>query len=196
MKKKRVLIWWFCGLAAIIALIWPALPLAEGPDRLTGLPLSGPGFQSRRIDLTEADRRFLGGARGVQHLIQLNDGGRIMLTVIDGSGNRHAVHDPTYCLSGGGWKVARLHPVVLHSGEANWMNLTKDDKSMEALWFFDDGEGQFTSALSYLVKTSARRATLGRSGPEPLLVTLRGLPGETPDWKRVRRILLPALGFR
>lgn len=191
-----MLIWWFCGLAAIIALIWPALPLEEGPDRLAGLPLSGPGFQSRRIDLTEADRKFLGGARGLQHLIQLDDGARIMLTVIDGSGNRHAVHDPTYCLSGGGWRIARRHAVVLQSGQANWMILNKDGRSMEALWFFDDGAGQFTSPLSYLARTSARRATLGRSGPEPLLVTLRGMPDETVDWQRVRRVLLPSLNFR
>ncbi len=40
-----------------------------------------------------------------------------------------------------------------------------------------------------------RRATPGRSGAEPVLVSLRSLPGEPVDWDRVRQIRSPALGF-
>jgi hypothetical protein len=46
------------------------------------------------------------------------------------------------------------------------------------------------------MRTSARRATLGRSGNEPLLVTFRALSGPAVDWDRVRQILLPELGFQ
>ena len=196
MISKRSVLWSICGLAALVALVWPALPVATGPDRLAGLPVSGPGFQSKEIRLTDSDREFLGGARGVQHLVQLHDGGRLMVTVIDGSGNRHAVHDPTYCLAGGGWKIVRKEVSVLQSGEATFMVMEKDGKTMEAMWFFDDGKRQFTSPLGYLLRTGARRVTLGRSGAEPLLVTVRTLPGESADWRRVRQILLPGIGFR
>ncbi|MGD9419159.1 MAG: hypothetical protein Q7R22_009460 [Verrucomicrobiota bacterium JB025] len=50
--------------------------------------------------------------------------------------------------------------------------------------------------LFYLARTILRRATLGLSGPEPLLVMLKALPGEPIDWNRVRQILIPALGFQ
>lgn len=196
MISKRTVLWSICGLAAVAALVWPALPTATGPDRLAGLPVSGPGFQSKEIELTASDREFLGGARGVQRLVQLHGGGRLMVTVIDGGGNRHAVHDPTYCLAGGGWKIVRKETTVLQSGEATWMAMEKDGKTMEAMWFFDDGNRQFTSPLGYLLRTSARRITLGHGGSEPLLVTIRTLPGESADWLRVRQILLPGIGFR
>lgn len=196
MISKRSALWSFCSLAAIVALVWPALPLSSGSDRLGRLPVSGPGFQSKPIELTAVDHEFLGGARGVQRLVQLHGGGRLMVTVIDGSGNRHAVHDPTYCLAGGGWKIRRQQTVLLQSGEAIWMAMEKDGRTMESMWFFDDGKRQFTSPFAYWLRTGARRVTLGRSGPEPVLVSLRTLPGESVDWHRVRQILLPGLGFR
>ncbi|MGD7652024.1 MAG: exosortase-associated EpsI family protein [Verrucomicrobiales bacterium] len=196
MKRKSIIIWTLCAVAAITALIWPMLPLAESPDRLANMPLDGPDFQSHQVDLSNADREFLGGANAVQRLVRLRTGGNLVMTVVDGSGNRHAVHDPTYCLAGGGWQVREKHTVALHSGSAVWIAMHKDSESMEALWFFDDGSSQFTSPLSYLARTSLRRATLGHSGPEPLLVMLKALPGEPIDWNRVRQILIPALGFQ
>lgn len=193
---KRTLLWAAIGLTATITLVWPMLPTPASADRLAAIPLSGPDFQSKTLELSAADQAFLGKARTLQRIISLRGGGRLVLTVIDGSGNRHAVHDPLYCLSGAGWKRTSTSSVKVNSGEATQISLAKDGLTADVIWFFDDGEKQFTSPLEYWFKTSCRRATRGRSGPEPLLVSLRGISDEPVNWDRVRQILLPALGFR
>ena len=193
--RKRIFLMILCGIAAVIALIWPALPMAGGPDRLAAIPLDGPDFHSTPLELSDADKEFLAGASAVQRIIHPRRGGPIMLSVIDGDGNRHAVHDPSYCLAGSGWVVRSEKPMAMSSGEAKWISMEKDGATMESLWFYDDGRGQFTSTLTYWWRTSLRRATRGLSGPEPLLVTLRVPPGEEADWQRIRQVVLPALGF-
>jgi len=194
--RKRIFLMILCGSAAVVALIWPALPMADGPDRLAAIPLDGPDFHSTPLELSDADKEFLAGASAVQRLVQPRRGGPIMFSVIDGDGNRHAVHDPSYCLAGSGWVVRSEKKMAMSSGEATWISMEKDGATMESLWFYDDGKRQFTSPLTYWWRTSLRRATRGLSGSEPLLVMLRVPPGEEADWQRVRQVLLPALGFQ
>lgn len=195
-NRKRILLGLSCGVAAAVALIWPALPMAGGSGRLAEIPLEGADFRSDPLELTSADKEFLAGASAVKRVLRPNRGAPIMLNVIDGSGNRHAVHDPGYCIAGGGWVVRSRKEMAMSSGVANWISMEKDGQTMEALWFFDDGVRQFGSPLEYWWRASLRRATRGLSGSEPLLVMLRIPPGERADWQRIRQVILPSLGFR
>jgi hypothetical protein len=195
-RRKRNVLLILCGIAALTALIWPMLPMVAAEDRLKSMPLTGAEFACEEIQLSAADQEFLAGAKAIQRIVRPRRGSPIMLTVIDGSGNRHAVHDPNYCLAGSGWSVRSQKEWAMPSGQANWITMEKDGVTMEALWFFDDGEGQFTSAQTYWWRASLRRATRGLSGAEPLLVMLRVPPGESVDWQRMRQVILPSLGFR
>ena len=195
-NRKRVFLGLLCGMTGVIALLWPTLPMLHGPDRLAEIPLQGPDFHSDPLELATADKEFLAGASAVQRIVRPRRGSPIMLSVIDGSGNRHAVHDPSYCLVGGGWVIRSQKEMAMPSGVANWISMEKNGATMEALWFFDDGKEQFTSPLKYWWRASLRRATRGRSGQEPLLVMLRVPPGEQADWQRIRQVVLPSLGFR
>jgi len=192
---KRTVLW--CGviLAALIILVWPSLPIPSAASRLAAIPTASADFHSTPVELSAADLAFLGKAQAVEYLIEMRGGDRVILTVTDGTNNRHAVHDPGYCFAGSGWQVQAKTTVKVPSGDATWISLIKDTKTAQALWFFDDGKHQFASPFEYWLATSARRATLGRSGAEPVLVSLRSLPGEPVNWDRVRLILLPALGF-
>ncbi len=192
---KRPVLWFCLLLTALITLGWPMIPMPTAAKRLADIPSSSPDFQTRELEISAADRAFLGKAQAVQALIAMRGGGRLVLTVIDGTHNRHAVHDPNYCFSGAGWQVQTQSIVKVPSGNAMWVTLAKDSQTTEALWFFDDGKHQFASPFEYWLATSLRRVTLGRSGAEPVLVSLRSLPGESIPWDRVRQILLPALGF-
>jgi hypothetical protein len=195
-NRKRFFLGVLCGITAVIALLWPALPMLNSSDRLAEIPLKGSDFYSESLELTAAEKEFLAGASAVQRIVRPHRGVPIMLSVIDGSDNRHAVHDPTYCLVGGGWSIRSQKQMAMPSGMANWISMEKNGTTMEVLWFFDDGKEQFTSPLKYWRRASLRRATRGLSGQEPLLVMLRVPPGEQADWQRVRQILLPSLGFR
>ncbi len=194
-KNKRKLLFILCGLSALIALVWPALPMLDGPDRLSAMPQAGRVFQSQTLEFSDEDKKFLGGARAVQRIIQTQHSPPIVISVIDGSGNRHAVHDPSYCLAGGGWIIRSEKQVNLSAGVANWISMEKAGETMEALWFFDYGETQFTSPFQYWWLTSLRRTTRGLSGSEPLLVMLRVPPGGKADWQQIQQVTLPALGF-
>jgi hypothetical protein len=196
MKPKRIVLLLLCALAVLVALIWPSLPLASETNRLATLAGSGSGFDSVPLSLTSADIKFLNGAKADIRHVKLHSGGSLVLTVIDGSENRHAVHDPSYCLAGGGWQITEKKRISMRSGEATWMKLVKGEATSEAIWFFDDEKSQFTSPLAYWARTSARRMTLGRSGSEPRLITLRALPGEAMNWDEVREQVLPAMGFK
>jgi len=193
---KRFILWGALILTTGITFVWPLIPLASAANRLSAIPTASPDFQASPLELSTADRHFLGKANVAHYLIAMRGGGRLILTVIDGTNNRHAVHDPNYCFSGAGWQTQSKTAVKVSTGDATLVMLAKADQKTEALWFFDDGSKQFTSPVEYWLKTSCRRLTLGGSGPEPVLVTLQSLPGETVNWDRVRQILLPALGFR
>ncbi|MBK1881645.1 hypothetical protein JIN85_04425 [Luteolibacter pohnpeiensis] len=192
---KRKILWGALIFTLIVSIIWPMIPFPGAGARLTSIPASGPGFLTEPLKLSKADQEFLGKAEAAQYLVSMKGGANLILSVIDGSNNRHAVHDPSYCFSGAGWKIHEQATLKTSSGEASWVSLIKGSQTSESLWFFDDGKTQFTSPMDYWLKTSARRATLGHSGEEPVLVTLRGLPGAPVDWDRVRQVLLPSLGF-
>lgn len=194
-RMKRTLLWVLLGLTAVIAVVWPRFPLASAEERLRSLPLAGPDFQSVNIEPSATDLAFLGQATAVRRLITMRGGGQLVLTVIDGTRNRHAVHDPRYCFSGSGWVELSKQEIKLRSGTATQVAFGNAGKRVDAIWFFDDGRRQFDSPLEYWWRTGLRRASLGRSGDEPLLVSLQGVSGAAVDWSRVRQVLLPALGF-
>lgn len=193
---KRRLLWCALIFTVLITLVWPMIPVSSAENRLINIPKANADFQSCPLDFAPSDQAFLGEAQAIQRLVTVRGAGRLVLTVIDGTRNRHAVHDPRYCFAGAGWNVQSKRTMKVPTGEATWVALARNDQKSEALWFFDDGTHQFTSPVEYWLATSMRRATLGRSGIEPVLVTLRSLPDEPVNWDRVRQILLPSLGFR
>jgi len=193
MKKK--LLWTVLGLLVVLTFVWPMIPLATAESRLKALPAQGNHFRSRPLELDQADVDFLGKATAVQHIVAVRGGGRMILTVIDGTRDRHAVHDPSYCFSGAGWKISQRKPVFTAKGEAVLAMMTKDGQTAEAMWFFDDGKHQFASPFDFWLRTSSRRITAGLSGNEPILVMLRSLPGHPIDWSKVQTDVLPEMGF-
>ncbi|MEN9975554.1 MAG: hypothetical protein RLZZ282_1560 [Verrucomicrobiota bacterium] len=192
---KRFILWTALLGTATLTLLWPAIPIPNAQARIASIPCSSSDFKSSPIKLSDADREQLGKAHAIQRLIETRNGDRLILTVIDGSDNRHAVHDPSYCFAGANWKLLTKTTVKVPSGDATWLALSHDDKTTHVLWFFDDGKHQFSSPFHYWLATSLRRATLGRSGDEPILVSLRSFPDAKVNWDRIRQILLPALGF-
>ena len=195
-KLTRHWRWVLLVFVAIVALLWPTVPLKDSSHRLAKLPKFGPGFVTKELELSDADRKQLGKATAVQRLVITDDGSRMILNVIDGTHNRHAVHDPSYCFAGAGWKIEYTEKIDLSHGEGIFLHMRKGNQQSGALCFFDDGKRQFPSAISYWMRTSLRRLTLGASGDEPILVLIRSLPGEPFSLERVRRVVLPGMGFR
>lgn len=195
MTLKQRFLWLLFAVALILTLVWPNIPLESASARLNAIPTHGPDFRTRKVELSAADRTLLGEAEAAQYVVTTKSGTRLLLTLIDGTNNRHAVHDPSYCFVGNGWKIGHQESVSTARGTASKLHLVNQHRSSDVLWFFDNGKKQFESPLEYWFQSALRRLTLGLSGNEPILVSLRSLPNESVDWQRVRQEMLPALGF-
>jgi hypothetical protein len=170
------------GLAALLTLtaigIWEFVKLPDAADRLAALPVAGLNFASRELPLTTAERDIYGRARVLKRLYQVGRQ-RFALVVVDGSLNRHAVHDPLYCFRGAGWTVTATRDWPVRGGAARVVTLAQGRATAEAVYWFSDGATRHASAPRYWWQTALRRLSLGRSGPEPILVLVHNLEADS-----------------
>lgn len=177
------LLWIGLGLAVLLVMVWERLPLPDASGRLDRLPKAGLGFASRELPLTESERAIFGAARSLKRLYQAGSQ-RLVVQVIDGTRNRHAVHDPLYCLRGAGWEVRHGTDIAVPGGTARLLSLEGNGRTAEALYWFSDGQTRHASAPRYWAQTTGRRLTRGRSGEEPVLTMVQPWDGEPVNWEK------------
>ena len=178
---KKIL-WIALALAVLLSLVWQFAPLPDAGARLNALPLRGYAYNGRNLPLEEAEIAIYHPARVVKRLYQVGRQ-RLIMVAIDGSRNRHAVHDPTFCFRGAGWVITAGHSFPLPGGYAKLLDLRKDGRTIEVMYWMSDGRTRYASALQYWWQTTLRRITLGRSGAEPILFVLQPAQGESLDWQ-------------
>jgi hypothetical protein len=180
-RRRRAGLWAVIGVAMACGALWAMYPLPDAARRLQSVPRSGAGFSSTDITLTPTELQALGRVNLIHRQYQVENQS-FYTTIIDGTKDRHAVHDPRYCFQGAGWNVLAERKLDLPGGEANWVRATQGDREVQALFWFSDGKTRYTSVLRYWWQTTLRRMTLGRSGAEPVLVVLQSFGREQPDW--------------
>ncbi len=174
------LLWPLLIIAVILAAAWRFQKLPDASARLNGLPKAGMGFASRELPITQTEREVYGKAQLVKRIYSVHN--KLMVAiVIDGSNNRHAVHDPLFCLRGGGWQVERQADYPLSNGMAKLVGLKRGSERSEALYWFSDGTSHWSSPNRYLWEASLRRLSFGHSGDEPVLVVLQ--PSKQPNMR-------------
>lgn len=170
------------GIAALLTLaaivLWESVRLPDAATRLAAMPASGLNFASRDLPLTAAERDIYGSARVLKRLYQVGRQ-RLALVVVDGSSNRHGVHDPLYCFRGAGWSVTSSRDWAIRGGTARVVALSQGRATAEAVYWFSDGGTRHASAPRYWWQTALRRLSLGRSGPEPVLVLVHNVEGDS-----------------
>ncbi len=174
-----------------LSMLWEFFPMPDASERLQNLPEKGLYFTGQTLPLTELEVEMLGQARAVKMLYNFK-GRRYLLMAIDGTHNRNAVHDPTYCFRGEGYSIQEVESAQLPSGQAKLLHLRRDQHSAEALYWFSTGPRSYSSLWRYGVDSVTRRLTLGLSGPEPILILLRPLDGPA-DWAALNTTFLPQL---
>lgn len=191
--KRKTPLWLWIALIGVMVLgsIWEGAQLPDASARLAALPLRGLGFIGQELPLKEVELKVFGKAEVVNR-VYMAGGQKFVLTIIDGTNDRHAVHDPLYCFKGAGWTVSSRAAHLVTGGEAARLRLVQERREVEALIWFSDGRERHASALRYWWQTTLRRVTLGRSGEEPVLIVLQPAEGSSLDWERVFAAL-PAL---
>ena len=171
-------------LAGLLALAWDLIPLPDAHRRLAGLASGGLGFSSLDVPLNDTEKSIYGAAQVIKRIYHA---GRVNLVVviIDGARNRHAIHDPAYCFRGAGWNLAGERPLPLPGGAGKILSLQKGSETREAVFWFSDGRQRHAQVARCWWQTAWRRLTFGQSGPAPVLVLVQTLDGGSMDWERL-----------
>lgn len=182
MKRRESAFWWSgAGVVAALVVASQLWPLPDASARVARLSPAGVWHRTAPVDLAPWEREFFGRANVVKRVAVVR-GERVALTIIDGSRNRQAVHDPEFCFRGAGWSVERGSDVVVEHGHARLLRLRRGTATAEALFWFTDGATAYAAPWRYWVMATGRRLTFGRSGAEPVLVLLTSLGDAAPDW--------------
>lgn len=161
--------------------LWQYYPLDPATDRLDKLPLNGLGFQGQNIQLDATETEVFAKAKVMKRIYRVG-GTSILLTVIDGTKNRHAIHDPSYCIKGSGWSVISRSPFLEQGLAAELLTVRKQAEETTILYWYATAGRRHASPFKYWMETSLRRLSLGASGPEPVLVHLQPLGHRAVNW--------------
>ncbi len=183
-ELTRRLLYSGVALAVALGLLWQFYPLPDASDRLGGISARGIGYESQPVDLRPEEAQILSKANVIRRIYRFQ-GQEFLLTVIDGTRDRHAVHDPLYCIRGEGWRVISQNAFALAGGEAKLIRISRDGHEAEALVWFSDGKRRYASPVRYWWSTTLRRLTFGRSSAEPVLVRLQTTHDNVVNWRRV-----------
>ena len=181
---KRRWLWLALCLVMAISLLWELVPRSDATDRLNRLPVSGFHLFSRDIPLNQVEADIYRGANVRKRLYQVGHE-KFILIAIDGTHDRHAVHDPKYCFVGGGWQVGTDRTLPIPGGEARLLELTKPGGNVEIMYWISDNHVRHGSAMRAWWQSTLRRQTFGLSGEEPVIFILQPLPGTTVNWENV-----------
>lgn len=180
----RIKRWFKRGVIALFILYLVAIewfPLPDAGDRIDRLPVTAFGITSKEIPFTDAEVAALGAACASRREY-LSGGQRVMVTLLDGNQNRHAVHDPLYCVHGSGWKVTRTETFKIPGGSAKRLFVEKNGLRSEILYWFSTPRQKHASLVRYRLHTVLRKLTFGASGVEPVLILLQPATDPSLDW--------------
>ena len=186
----QTILWIGLICALILGVLWESYPLPDASDRIESLPMAGEGFHGRDVPLGWGERQIYQNTHVAKRYYRLGEN-RFFLFAVDGTNNRHAIHDPAYCVTGLGWKAIKEKELSYAGGTVKHMRLQKDEMEMELVYWFSDGTNRYSSPKQYWIHTAVRRLTLGFSGPEPILVLLQSPGNRVPDWEAILKEFFP-----
>lgn len=187
-RTKQIALWSGLVLAVVLGLVWQFFPLPDAEKRLEALPKYGPAFAGRSIPMTDWEKGFFSDVNVMKRVYRVGNQ-ELFITALDGTENRHLVHDPLYCFRGSGWQIESQKTVKFPgSGSAALLELEKDGQKQQAMYWFSNGKTQFERPLTYWWEATIRRLTLGASGEEPVLIVVQPVGTETKvDWRQLVR---------
>lgn len=186
MKTRLERILWGALAVAVVVCLLESWPRAEVGSRLDQLPLNGPGLRGQDLPLTAAESTVFHETRVVKRLYQAGES-RFVVLVVDGTGDRHALHDPLYCFRGAGWTATSESSVALPGGQARHVQLARGRQAAEVTYWFSDGAHRHASALTAWWQSVRCRLRLAPASAEPMLVLVQPVTGTAVDWQELRR---------
>ena len=185
MKKQNKSIFFISLIAALVTVIvWDSFDLESATVRLESLSHQGIGYKSQAVELLDSEKEIFGQLDFNRRFYHTNNGSFIV-TLIDGTKDRHAVHDPMYCFTGAGWE----HSEIKNKASYKHIRLTKNKSSIEVIYYFSNSNEIYSTKQRYLFDCSLRRLSLGWSGKEPILVVIQSIENQSLNWHDIIKVL-------
>lgn len=195
MKRKLPITAVLLG-SVVLSIGWKMIPLKDASARLASIATHGSGLSSREIPISSNEEEKLRGAQAIKRLYSY-EGTMFSVSCVDGTGNRNAVHDPSYCLIARGWEVKDHRELALNNGCGSLITLESGDKTTEILYWFSRGTHSFHSMPRYWFESTFRRLTRGCFSSEPIQVVVQPYNHSGQfDWNDFAEIILPMLNIR
>lgn len=183
--KKNRFLWIFLLFAIALSLSWEMISIPDAKARLDALPSSGSFYSSQTLPLSKQEKQIFAGCHMVKRIYKV-DNQKVFVSIVDGTKNRNAVHDPSVCFTGGGWSVVKTTSLSIPKGTIDILTLKKEKNTQEVLVWFSEGDRIYSSALTYWARTALRRISYGKSGPEPVRVVVQPLfSKQRMDWEQL-----------
>jgi hypothetical protein len=189
LRTARLALWLATVVSVGCGLAWGLYPLPNAAERLAVVPLAQGSYVGEEVPLTEAEKRVFANVDVVHRRYEIAGARELYVTLIDGSKDRHAVHDPRYCFQGAGWRVLDEQRRPINGGEAHWIRAANEEGRAEAAFWFADGDRRYASLPRYLMNSVLRRMTFGKVGGKPVLVVVQALDGSEIDWSGVDEMI-------
>jgi len=170
--------------AVLLALLWDLLPLRDAQARVAALPASGLGFSSLNVPLNNTEKSIFGTAQVLKRIYRVGHR-NFAVVIIDGTRNRHAVHDPTYCFRGAGWEICNERELSVTGGAAKIVTLQKGAETRTAAFWFSDGQIRHGSVARCWWQMACRRMTFGAASSPPVLVLVQPLDAGGSTWDKL-----------
>jgi len=185
-RTSETTLWVTLFSALFLGILWQFYPLPDAEERFQNLPLKGVYYDGYNVALTPFEDNFFQKVNIIKRYYEIQKQ-KFFVTILDGTHNRHVVHDPYYCLTGSGWKLTDKNEFKLDNGNAIQIKLAKGDQQREALFWFSDGNTQYGSPFRYWIQTTLRRISLGATGEEPVLIMIQPIETTEVDWENVKK---------
>lgn len=178
----RKILWGVLALAVLGCIGVDLFPRRQAPSRLGHIPLKGLGFNGKDLPLTPAENSVYNRASVLKRIYQAGPS-QFVLIAIDGSNDRHAIHDPLYCFRGAGWSVTGENSTPLPGGYGMRVRLARGKETAEALYWITDGEHRHASAMKAWWGSVTQRLTPSRPARAPVLMVLQPVIGTSVNWE-------------
>ncbi|MCB1119394.1 MAG: hypothetical protein KDK65_05485 [Chlamydiia bacterium] len=153
----------------LVTLVWEQIPLKQAPLHY---------HDGVEVPLTAYEKKIFKQIALKKRKIE-HAGNTYLVTILDGTNNRSAIHDPLTCMWGMGWQPIEQKRIPTPKGTLAWAKLGSENRTKEMIFWYTDTDSHFHSRWQYLFKTSLRRLTRGYSGTEPLLITIQPISCST-----------------
>ncbi len=173
MKRAGWLAMWVILVVAVaLTILLEAFPVGSRPNPGMSLPMKAPLIYGENVELNSREMLIFGEGEVVKRLYHVA-GNPIMVNVVDGKQNRHAVHDPIFCFRGAGWSIISESVMLSGKGEIRIMALSKNDEMTRVAYWFSNGERHYISPIEFWMRSFLHRATFGYWGDESVLVVIQ-----------------------